>query len=72
MQDQASVITHANSLRVIVLENPYERISFPNELFKGPLDQRWGSQEDPYTLLWIGRELRKLRERPKPVPFLLL
>ena len=72
MQDQPRVITHANSLRVIVLENPYAPIRFPNDLFNGPLDQCWGNREDCYTLRWIGPELQKLRERPKPVPFLLL
>lgn len=72
MQDRPQVITHANSVRVVVLENPYARIRFPNDLFNGPLDQRWGNREDCYTLLWVGPELQKLRERPEPVPFLLL
>lgn len=73
MQDQPGVITHANSVRAIVLENPYARIRLPDGLFNGPLDKRWGKREDCcYTLLWIGPELQKLRERPRPVPFHML
>ncbi|MEK6300759.1 MAG: hypothetical protein AABO41_08570 [Acidobacteriota bacterium] len=31
-------------LRVVVYENPYAKISLPRGLFRGPYDERWGSE----------------------------
>ena len=71
-QAHPAVISHADSVRVIVFENPYARVRFPKDLLNGPLDQRWGVYKDYYTLRWIGADLQKLRDRPEPVPYIFL
>jgi hypothetical protein len=62
-------ITHPDTVRCVVLENPHARFALPTHLFAGAFDQRWGQDGDEYTMLWTGTELVKLRNRSKPVPF---
>jgi hypothetical protein len=71
-QDEPIQVTYPNTTRCVVLENPHAHIAFPRDLFNGPFDQRWGINGDDYTLLWMGSELHKLRQRSKPVPFMYL
>jgi hypothetical protein len=50
----------AGTVRVIVLENPHTPAArrFPEDLFRGPFDQRWGAyNEDLYGPVWIGSTL---------------
>ena len=67
-------ILHENSVRLIILENPYARIRFPSWLLNGPLDQRWGTKSwsHLYTIRRIGSGLRDLRRRKIPVPYAML
>jgi hypothetical protein len=58
------------TIRVVVIENRYARIPFPEELFRGPFDQRWGWQENLYGPIWIGCELERLAL--DGVPFYML
>lgn len=71
-QNEPIQITHPDTTRCVVLENPYAAVAFPRDLFNGPFDQRWGNNGRDYTLIWIGSELGKLRERPNPVPYVYL
>jgi hypothetical protein len=71
-QDESIQITHAGTIRCVVLENPYARMRFPHDLCNGSFDQRWGRVGDDYTLLRIGSGLEELRQRPNPVPFVYL
>lgn len=71
-QSDAVEITHPDTVRCVVLENPHARFVLPTQLFAGPFDQRWGRDGDDYTMLWTGAELVKLRTRSKPVPFIYL
>jgi hypothetical protein len=71
-QDESIKITHPDTIRCVVLENPHARIPCPENLFRGPFDQRWGNIGSDYTLLWIGSGLEALRLRPQPVPFTYL
>lgn len=51
------------TVRVIVLENPYTPAArrFPEDLFRGPFDQRWGAyNDDLYGPVWIGSTLEAL------------
>jgi hypothetical protein len=43
----------ANTIRVVVLENPHANIRFP-DVFRGPFDQRWTWQDDWCMPTWIG------------------
>ena len=71
-QDEPREISHEGTVRVIVLENPYARYRFPADLFRGPFDQRWTFADGCYSMTWIGSELKRLVNRPSPVPFILL
>jgi len=68
-QDEPVRITHPNTTRCVVLKNPFAQVPFPNNVFDGPFDQRWGLSGDVYTLQWMGSGLEKLRQRPKLVPY---
>ena len=57
---------YAGTPRVVVIENRHARIPFPDELFRGPFDQRWGWKEDWCGPLWIGQELMALYEQGVP------
>jgi hypothetical protein len=74
MKDLENKIEFDNSVRALILENPYARIRFPDGLFPGRLDQRWGIKDWSgwYTLLSLGTELERLRARSRPVPYLIM
>jgi hypothetical protein len=55
-----STYQYQGTLRAIVLENPHARVSFPEDLFRGPFDQRWRAFGDLYGPQWIGSTLREL------------
>jgi hypothetical protein len=73
MEDSKKRVDFPGAVRAVILENPYARVPLPPSLL-GPLDQRWGI--DPpsgwYTLISLGEELSKLRQRQRPFPFLAL
>jgi len=73
MDDAEKKIEFEDSVRAVILENPYARIPLPQNGLPGPFDQRWGVNGSGwYTLVSIGTELERLRNRERPVPFLLL
>jgi hypothetical protein len=41
------------TVRVIVVENRHARVPFPEDLFHGPFDQRWGWHDDWCGPMWI-------------------
>ena len=59
------------TIRVIVIENCHRRLPFPEDLFRGPFDQRWGWNDGWCGPLWIGDKLRELYEQ-EGVPFSML
>jgi hypothetical protein len=61
---------YAGTVRVAVIENRYARIPFPEDLFRGPFDQRWGWNDDLCGPVWIGAELEALYQ--SGVPFHML
>jgi hypothetical protein len=58
------------TIRVVVIENRHARIPFPEDLFRGPFDQRWGWQDGLCGPIWIGSELERLAS--DGVPFYML
>ncbi|HEX3747561.1 MAG TPA: hypothetical protein VHW09_26685 [Bryobacteraceae bacterium] len=60
----------ARSPRVIVIENRFARLQFPEDLFRGPFDQYWGWQGGWCGPVWIGSELESLAK--EGVPFYML
>ena len=61
----------AGTVRVIVIENRHRRIPFPEELFRGPFDQRWGWWGNEWCgPMWIGTESERLAR--EGVPFYML
>lgn len=67
-------ILHKNSVRAVVLENPYARIRFPSWLLDGPLDQHWSKNSWTrwYEIRRMGSQLVDLRRMPNPVPYAML
>ena len=61
----------AGTIRVIVIENCHRRIPFPEDLFRGPFDQRWGWKDGWCGPVWIGDKLRELYEQ-EGGPFYML
>ena len=61
---------HAGTIRVIVVENRYARVPFPQDLFCGPFDQRWGWKDEWCGPEWIGSALESLGN--EGVPFHML
>lgn len=61
---------HRRTIRAIVIENPYARIPFPADLFRGPFDQRWGWNGRWCGPVWIGSTLESLSN--DGVPFYML
>lgn len=52
-----------NVPRVVVIENPFARIPFPKDLFKGPFDERWRLIEDQsgkIVRVFVGNKLKEL------------
>jgi len=74
MKDIENKVEFKESVRALILENPFARISLPSTFPLGPLDQRWGLKDSSgwYTLILLGSELARLRARERPVPFLAL
>jgi hypothetical protein len=50
--------------RVIIIENPFARIAFPEDLFVGPFDERWRWTEKNGKVerVFVGSKLKKLEE----------
>lgn len=48
--------------RVVVIENPFARIAFPDDLFMGPFDERWCWSEKTGKVgrVFVGSKLKKL------------
>jgi hypothetical protein len=44
----------ADTIRVVVIENPHRRIQFPTDVFCGPFDQHWTWQDEWCVPTWIG------------------
>jgi len=60
----------SGTIRVIVIENRHRRVPFPEDLFRGPFDQRWGWTDDLCGPMWLGEKLEALRK--EGVPFEML
>lgn len=60
--------SYEGALRAIVLENPYARIAFPDDLFVGAFDQHWRMESGCFQLSFIGTELQRLKS--EGVPFI--
>jgi len=63
----------AGTVRVMVLENPHTPAArrFPEDLFRGPFDQRWSAySEELYGPVWVGSTLQSLYD--DGVPFQML
>ena len=59
-------------IRVITIENRHRRLPFPEDLFRGPFDQRWGWNAEGWCgPVWVGDRLRELYEH-EGVPFYML
>ncbi len=58
------------TIRTIVLENPYARIAFPQDLFVGPFDQHWHMESDWFRLAFMGSELERLKSDGLPFIYL--
>jgi hypothetical protein len=52
--------TRRRPLRVTVHENPYARVPFPADLFRGPWDERYGGLDGRVQQLFQGAEVAKL------------
>jgi hypothetical protein len=51
--------------RVIVHENPFGRIPLPNELFRGPYDERYAAREGRIVRVFCGDQLAELEREEK-------
>jgi len=54
-----------SQIRVIVLENPFARIQFPRELFRGPYDERYAGDEGRIVRVFCGNQLATLEEEER-------
>lgn len=74
MRDLENKVEFENSVRAVILENPFARNPIPRGRLIAPLDQLWGMEDSSgwYTLVGMGTELGRLRARERPVPFLVL
>jgi len=59
------------TIRVITIENCHSRLPFPDDLFRGRFDQRWGWNDGWCGPVWIGSMLSELYEK-EGVPFYML
>jgi hypothetical protein len=59
------------TIRVITIENCHRRLPFPEDLFRGRFDQRWGWKDGCCGPIWVGDSLRALYEQ-EGVPFYML
>jgi len=54
---------HAEKVtRVLVFEHPDADHPFPREIFNGPFDERFGRDGDHIVPLFVGDEIKKLRD----------
>jgi hypothetical protein len=44
-------------VRVVVYENPFARIPFSKDLFRGTFDERWGVDGDFMRRVYVGSEV---------------
>lgn len=74
MKDWENEVEFKDSVRAVILGNPYARVPLPPDFIIGRLDQLWGIEDSSgwYTLISMGDELERLRARERPVPFLAL
>lgn len=61
--------SYEETIRMIVLENPYARKPFPPDLFVGPFDQHWRLQSGWFRLAFMGTELERLKNGNVPSVF---
>lgn len=54
-----------SQLRVIVHENPFARIQFPRELFRGPYDERYAGTDGRIERVFCGSQLEALEEEAR-------
>ena len=54
-------------LRVVICENPYARIPFPTELFRGPYDERYGNLSGGIQCIFVGEEIKKIEEQERDI-----
>jgi hypothetical protein len=52
----------AEELRFVVCSNPYAPIEFPQELFSGPYDERFGKSEAHIKRTFVGDQLNRLEQ----------
>lgn len=55
-------------IRVTVCENPYARRPLPEEVFRGPYDERYGLANGYITRLFVGEGLRELEDLEAKFP----
>jgi hypothetical protein len=65
-----STFRYRGAVRTVVLENPYARIPFPEDLCRGSFDQRWQTCGEFYGPVWVGSTLDELYA--EGVPFQML
>jgi len=46
--------------RVVVIENPFAKITFPSDLFCGTFDERWRIQNDKIERVFAGEALKEI------------
>lgn len=51
-----------SALRVVVYENPYARIPLRRDLFRGPFDERWGTDGQELRRVFVGADLTQLEQ----------
>lgn len=68
--EQSPSLSYEGTIRALVLENPYARVSFPADLFTGPFDQRWRMEGGTLCLAALGSELTQLKDSGIPFVFL--
>ena len=54
-----------SQLRVVVHENPFARIQFPREVFRGPYDERYAGSEGRIERVFCGNQLAALEEEAR-------
>lgn len=54
-----------SQLRVVAHENPFARIQFPRELFRGPYDERYAGSEGRIERVFCGNQLAALEEEAR-------
>jgi len=70
--DGTADYSYEGTVRTVVLENPYAKIPFPDDMFVGRFDQRWSMSRETewFRLAFMGSELERRKRRG--VPFIYL